>query len=275
MKIDFNRPKRAPASLRIAHKNRISYLCLERGILRVDGHCLLLCQEDSAIEIPGSLVSCLMVEPGVSVTHEAMKLCGENGTLVMWVGEASTRLYGCAHAHQRPDMVVRQALLASDLKSRLVAAGRLYRLMFEEEMPPSYTIEKLRGVEGSRVKKIYEQLAREHGLVWEGRDRAGSVHDCIGFATSCLYALSETVILAAGGHPGIGIIHSGDPRSMVFDLADTVKFRTVVPLAFSIAQAGASNFNMAVRHACRDSFRTTGLFEVLMANLFTIVGEDR
>lgn len=263
-------PFRVPAPVRMAHKNRISYLFLEKGILRVDGHCLLLCQAESAIEIPGSMVSCLMLEPGVSLTHEAMKLCGENGTLVMWVGDGGTRFYGSAHAHQDPARVLHQAMIHSNQLERISAASRLYGLMFEEPMPPSFTIEKLRGLEGSRVKVIYLDLAKKHGVTWQGREEKSQLNTSIGFATSCLYALCEVAILAAGYHPGIGVVHSGNPRSLVFDLADTVKFQSVVPLAFEIAASHPSNLNMAVRHACRDLFARERLFEQLLEHLTTI-----
>lgn len=267
-------PFRIPAPVRMAHKNRVSYLMLEKGILRVDGHCLLLCQADSCMEIPGSLLSCLMLEPGISVTHEAMKLCGENGTLVIWVGEGGTRFYGAAHAQQDPIMVLLQASIHSNQPRRIIAAARLYEIMFDDPMPPSFTIDKLRGIEGARVKKIYLDLASKHGVHWLGRDEKSPLNTCIGFATSCLYALCEVAILAAGYHPGIGVIHSGNPRSLVFDLADTVKFHSVVPLAFEVAASNPSNLNMAIRHACRDLFARDNLFEKLLANLETIFETD-
>ncbi len=272
--MSFDMPFRVPAPVRMAHKNRIPYLFLEKGILRVDGHCLLLCQAESAIEIPGSMVSCLMIEPGVSVTHEAVKLCGENGTLLLWVGEGGTRFYGVAHAHQDCAKILRQAAIHANQRERIAAASRLYGLMFDDPMPPSFTIEKLRGLEGSRVKEIYMNLALKHGMVWQGREEKSNLNTSIGFVTSCLYALCEVAILAAGYHPGIGVVHSGNPRSLVFDLADTVKFKTVVPLAFEIAATSPSNLNMAVRHGCRDLFSRESMFETLLGHLENIFGTD-
>ena len=243
--------------------------------MRVDGHCLLLCRADSAIEIPGSLVSCLMIEPGVSVTHEAVKLCGENNTLIMWVGEGGTRFYGAAHANQDSRKVVTQVGIHVSQSARIAAASRLYGLMFGDVMPPSYTIEKLRGIEGSRVKTIYQELAERHGVDWNGRGDKSDMNTAIGFATSCLYALSEVAILAAGYHPGIGVVHSGNPRSMVFDLADTEKFKSVVPLAFEVSATNPANLNLDIRHACRDLFAKQNTFEKLLTNLVSIFGEDQ
>lgn len=259
--------------LRRMHADRVPYLMLERGVLRVDGHSFLFLQDENAFEIPGSLISCLLLGPGASVSHEAVKLAGENAILMLWVGEGCTRLYAASHYRPNPSRLLHQATVHTDLAQRIQAAQRLYSLMFSEAMPPSYTIEKLRGLEGSRVRSIYEELAKDHGLEWDGRDTRTLVNECIGYATSCLYALSEVAILASGYCSAIGVIHSGDARSMVYDLADTEKFKTVVPLAFKIAKTNPSNPNLSVRHACRDLFGQERLVERLFSNLAHIMGE--
>lgn len=71
-------------------------------------------------------------------------------------------------------------------------------------------------------------------------------------------------MLAAGYAPAIGFLHSGKPLSFVYDVADMFKLETVVPEAFRIAgQAARGRLDLpperAVRLACRDSFRRTGL----------------
>lgn len=264
---------RVAAPIRRMHSDRAPYVLLDKGVLRVDGHALLLAQEDGDIEVPASLVSCLMLGPGLSVTHEAVKLAGENGILLLWVGEGCTRLYAVANAAHKPERVLAQCRVHSDMTLRIQAASRLYTLMFGERMPPSYTIEKLRGIEGARVRSIYLKLAESHGLEWSGRATKSLLNDCIGYATSCLYAACEVAILAAGYSPAIGVVHSGDPRSLVFDLADTIKFSTVVPLAFKIAAGSPANESMAVRHACRDMFMSAHVIERLFGNLEEIFSE--
>lgn len=43
--------------------------------------------------------------------------------------------------------------------------------------------------------------------------------------------------------PAIGVMHSGDSRSLVFDLADTVKFSVVLPVVMKhVAEGGATDF---------------------------------
>lgn len=267
--------KRQPPVVRIAHRSRISYLSLDKGVLRIDGHCLLLQREDGeGLEIPASLVSCIFLEPGVSVTHEAVKLCAEHGTALFWVGEGLTRLYSAAYVGADPQRVLRQCSIHASPPARIEAARRLYGLMFGETAPPSLSIEKLRGIEGAKVRKIYKQIADARNLSWSSKEQAPKeLAAAIGFATSCLYAISEVAILAAGYTACVGVVHSGNSRSLVFDLADTVKFESVVPLAFDVYATGPANINMAVRHACRDLFNEKRLFETLLENLATIMGE--
>ncbi|WP_246047821.1 hypothetical protein [Hankyongella ginsenosidimutans] len=47
--------------------------------------------------------------------------------------------------------------------------------------------------------------------------------------------MTEAAVLAAGYAPAIGFLHSGKPLSFVYDIADIVKFDTVVPVAFQVA----------------------------------------
>lgn len=95
--------------LRRMHADRVPYLMLERGVLRVDGHSFLFLQDENAFEIPGSLISCLLLGPGASVSHEAVKLAGENAILMLWVGEGCTRLYAASHYRPNPSRLLHQA----------------------------------------------------------------------------------------------------------------------------------------------------------------------
>ncbi|MCV5675581.1 subtype I-E CRISPR-associated endonuclease Cas1, partial [Escherichia coli] len=84
---------------------------------------------------------------------------------------------------------------------------------------------------------------------WEKGD---VVNRCISAATSCLYGISEAAVLAAGYAPAIGYIHSGKPLSFVYDIADIIKFDSVVPKAFEIAARHPAESDKEVRLACRD-----------------------
>lgn len=124
-------------------------------------------------------------------------------------------------------------------------------------------------MEGAKVRKIYKDLAAKHGVEWTSRETApAGLRGALGYATATLYGLAEAVILAAGFSPSIGFIHSGDARSLVFNLADTVKFKTVVPTAFETFSSTPADIRSAVRRACRDQFRAQHTIDQLFDNLF-------
>lgn len=261
--------------LEVPVSHRLSWVSIERGRLHADAHSLVLVRDGHSIDIAPAAFAALLLEPGVTVTHEAVRRCAENRVALLWVGEAGTRLYAAASVHADAKRIVGQALIASDLHQGIESARRLYLMMFGEVAPPSYTIEKLRGVEGARVRKIYEQLAIEHGLLWDGRTSGSALQTSISYASNCLYALSEVAIILLGFSPAIGIVHSGDARSFVYDLADTVKFNALVPAVFRWNAEGMDARFQAVRARCRDLFRETSLLDVLIGNAdFLVFGND-
>ena len=143
---------------------------------------------------------------------------------------------------------------------------KMYAMRFQEEPPAKRSIQQLRGIEGVRVRKIYELLAKRYGVEWKHRDYdaknwgSGDIPNrCLSSATACLYGITEAAVLAAGYAPAIGFIHTGKPLSFVYDIADVFKFETVAPVAFKIASEKPTNPEQAVRHACREVFRTTKL----------------
>ncbi len=221
------------------------------------------------MHIPVGAVVCILLEPGARISHAAVKLAATVGTLLIWVGEAGVRLYSAGQpGGARSDKLLYQARLALEETLRLRVVRRMYALRFQEEPPSRRSVDQLRGIEGARVRKMYAMLARQYGITWKGRrydpsdwDRSDPVNKCLSAATSCLYGVCEAAILAAGYAPAIGFLHTGKPQSFVYDIADIVKFETVVPVAFRIAARNPSRPDREVRIACRESFRETRLLQ--------------
>jgi CRISPR-associated protein Cas1 len=254
-------------------KERLSMLFLEKGQLDVlDGAFVLVDKNGVRTHIPVGSVACLMLEPGTRVSHAAVVLAARVGCLLVWVGEAGVRLYAAGQpGGARADRLLYQARLALDDDARLKVVRKMYAIRFGEEAPARRSVDQLRGIEGARVKKMYELLAKRHGVTWKGRNYdhtewgSGDLPNrCLSAATACLYGITEAAVLAAGYAPAIGFIHSGKPLSFVYDIADLFKFDTVVPVAFRVAKSNPAQPEMAVRHACRNSFRETRLLEKII-----------
>lgn len=218
------------------------------------------------------LHACLMLEPGTRVSHRAAALAARVGTLLVWIGEAGVRLYASGQpGGARSDRLLYQAKLALDDQARLQVVRKMYELRFGEKPPEHRSVMQLRGIEGARVRKLYDLLAKRYGVKWKARDYdveewdAGDLPNrCLSSATACLYGIAVAAILAAGYAPAVGFIHTGKPLSFVYDIADLVKFDTVVPVAFKIASQEPAQAERAVRHACRDVFRQTHLLQKII-----------
>jgi CRISP-associated protein Cas1 len=255
-------------------KDREPYIFLEYGSLSADSHAFIFTNKNGCFDIPAAMFSVIFIQPGVSVTHEAIKLAAQHKSLIMWVGEESVRLYavGFCDSSKSASRITKQVLITTNPDLRLKSARTLYSLMFDESAINTFNLDQLRGREGAKVRQIYNSIANSHNIIWESRDKAPKIlQQCLGMATSCLYALCESVIWMSGYHPSIGIVHSGNAHSLAYDLADTLKFKTVIPLAFRLYSAGQlSDPFVQIRHACRDFFKSEKTMEKLFHNLETI-----
>lgn len=271
----------APPPKPIPLKERAALVFVERARLDVkDGAFVAVEADGTRIHIPIGGVACLMLEPGARISHAAIALAARVGTLVVWIGEAGVRLYAAGQpGGARSDKLLWQASLALDPKARLRIVREMYRIRFDEIAPTKRSINQLRGIEGSRVRKTYALLAQQHGVNWKRRHYDPSNWDvsdlpnrCLSAATACIHGLAEAAVLAAGYAPAIGFLHTGKPLSFVYDIADLWKTKTVVPEAFRIAaefQKGRHDMPVerAVRLACRDSFRNTGLLSKIIPKI--------
>lgn len=261
-------------------KDRISVLFVERGQLDVlDGAFVVVDKNGVRTHIPVGSVACLMLEAGTRVSHAAVVLAARVGCLLVWVGEGGVRLYASGQpGGARADRLLYQARLALDDEARLRVVRKMYALRFNEEPPSRRSVEQLRGIEGARVRKMYELLAARNKVEWDGRNydytrwESGDVPNrCLSAATACLYGVTEAAILAAGYAPAVGFIHTGKPQSFVYDIADVFKFETVVPVAFRIAAGSPTDPERAVRIACRDAFRQTRLLHRIIPTIEEIL----
>ena len=257
-------------------KERLSLIFLEKGELDViDGAFVLVDVNGVRTQIPVGGVACLMLEPGTRVSHAAVVLAARVGCLLVWVGEAGVRLYSSGRpGGARSDRLLYQAQLALDEGARLRVVRRMYEIRFGGEVPGDYSVNQLRGMEGARVRRMYENLARRYHVRWTRRKYdasdwgSGDVPNrCLSSATACLYGICEAAVLAAGYSPAIGFIHTGKPLSFVYDIADLVKFETVVPVAFRTASRHPVDPERETRLACRDVFRSTRLLERLIPQI--------
>lgn len=251
-------------------------LFIERGQIDVlDGSFVVVDKTGVRTHIPIGSIACLMLEPGTRVSHRAASLAARVGALLVWVGEAGVRVYASGQpGGARSDRLLYQARLALDETPRLKVVRKMYEIRFGEKPPERRSIQQLRGIEGARVRRMYELQARQYRVKWKRRhykqgdwNAADLPNRCLSAATSCLYGITEAGILAAGYAPAIGFLHTGKPLSFVYDIADLFKFDTVVPMAFRLASRNPSQPEREVRLACRDLFRQKRILKAIIPTI--------
>lgn len=259
--------------------DRWSYLYLQFGELDQTATGLVFRTQSSTTEVPIHQLSLVMLGPGTTVTHAAVKALAGNNCLLAWVGEDAVKFY--AHSTGgtfSAARLIRQAKLASDDAGRLQVARRMSGKRFPGEDVSKTTLEQLRGMEGIRVRKAYSALAAEYGVTWDGRrydqgkwDAANPANRALSAANSCLYGVCHAAIVSAGYSAGLGFIHTGKMLSFVYDIADLYKTALTVPLAFRIAAKDRHELERKVRVACRQAFTDFKLMDKLLPDIAEVL----
>ena len=118
-------------------KDRVSMIFLQYGQIDViDGAFVLIDKTGIRTHIPVGSVACIMLEPGTRVSHAAVRLAAQVGTLLVWVGEAGVRVYASGQpGGARSDKLLYQAKLALDEDLRLKVVRKMFELRFGEPAP--------------------------------------------------------------------------------------------------------------------------------------------
>ena len=208
-------------------KERISILFLSCGRIDVkDGAFVLIDKNGIRTHIPVGSVACLMLEPGTRVSHAAVALASRVGCLLIWVAESGVRLYASGQpGGARADRLLYQAKLALDDTARLKVVRKMYEIRFQEKPPERRSVEQLRGIEGARVRKLYQLMAKQYKVDWKRRNYdhtdwgSGDIPNrCLSSATACLYGICEAAILAAGYAPAWALSTPANPSLLFMTL---------------------------------------------------------
>lgn len=256
-------------------RDGLSYAYFEHCIVEQDGLSVSVFSEKERILLPVAALGVLLLGPGSSITHAAIKTLSENGCLVQWTGEGMQRFYaqGLGETRKGRHLELQAKLWADDHDHEEVVL-RMYRMRFKKRLPPGLTLEQIRGMEGVRVREAYATASRETGVKWEGRNcdrhnwKAGDpINRALSTANACLNAICHTAIVSGGYTPGLGFIHTGTALSFVYDISDLYKAEITIPLAFKVTAENPPNLESAVRAACRDVFNRCGLLGRILPDI--------
>lgn len=257
-------------------KEKYPFVYLERGRLEVDDSSVKWLDSDgNFLRLPIAMLNCLLLGPGTSVTHEAIKVMAAANCNVCWVGEDSLLFYAAGVLPTADTRNFRRQMqLAADDKKAVEVARRMYSRRFPAADLIGKNLKQMMGMEGYRVRQMYEQKADQYQVGWKGRHyepgkfELGDITNRILTATNAaLYGILCSAIHSMGFSPHIGFIHSGSPLPFVYDMADLYKEHLCIDLAFAETLAMAGVYN---KHKVADAFRK----RVVDSDLLTNIGAD-
>lgn len=262
---------------RIPHADRHGLVWLRRGRLTVEDGTLHFVTAGAGDLAPGDYtlpfqsIYCVLLGPGTTVSHDALRLLARHGTSVIATGEDGVRMYAMSLPFGPDDSALarRQARAWADEDQRLDIARRMYAWRLGEVLP-SRSIESLRGIEGARMKEIYRHLANTHGIRWHGRrydrsnpEAADLPNQALNHASTAVEAAALTATAAVGAIPSLGFIHEDSGISFPLDIADLFRHTHTIPIAFSatkqIEQGNDDTVDRIVRRIAGREFQRTKL----------------
>lgn len=269
----FEKP---PIETLASAKDRWTPLYLEHGRLEVDDASVKWISAKSLVcRIPVATVSSLILGPGTTLTHAAIKVCADCNTPVFWMGEDGMRFYSYGIQPNHDNSMARlHAEAWADKKRREEIARSMFRFRFEDVEVKSATIQQLRGMEGRRVKFTYERLGLEHGVTWKGRDYnaqkwdlADGINKALSAANASLYALTSAVCLGMGFIPQLGFVHDGGTLPFIYDVADLYKHETSWPAAFKAIRQDPKDDGTLARLFLKELVEQTRLLQRMPRDL--------
>jgi len=242
-------------------RDRYPFLYLEHGRLEIDDSSVKWISADREVfRLPAATISTLLLGPGTSITHEAVKVLATLNTTVCWVGEDSLNFYAVGQTPTATTYNLKKQLaLAGNPDKSLGVARKMYQRRFPETDLKGKTLKEMMAMEGCRVQEYYAALAQKYFVAWGGRsfqpgkfELSDVTNQLITSANAALYALVLSMVYSLGLSPRVGFIHSGSPLPFVYDVADLYKAELVFDLAFSLTVKMGRDYN---RHLAIEEFR--------------------
>lgn len=225
-------------------EDRLSFLYLEyaRIVQRSHGVVALQSTEEdgpiiSEIQLPVAGIAVLSLGPGTSITAAALTSCARSGCVVQIAsggGYPSHSTISSLSSSSR--WAIAQAVASINNTEAKKVAKKFYSKQFGIESFDG-SITQMRGIEGSIIRKLYANEARRKGLKHWKRDTwsKDSVNLSLNVGNGLLYGLAASLTGALSMSESLGIIHRGNNRAFLFDLADLYKPSVTIPIAFQLA----------------------------------------
>jgi len=115
-------------------KDKYPFLYLERGRLEIDDSSIKwIDSENNVVPLPVASLNALLLGPGTTITHDAVKTATTANCSVCWVGEDSLLFYAAGFLSTADTRnLKRQIELSADAKKSVEVARRLFARRFPD-----------------------------------------------------------------------------------------------------------------------------------------------
>ncbi len=254
-------------------KDKYPFLYLERGRLEIDDSSIKWIDADAnVVPLPVATLNALLLGPGTTVTHDAIKTATAANCAVCWVGEDSLLFYAAGFLPTADTRNLKtQITLSSDPAASVGVARRMFARRFPDAELTGKSIKEMMGMEGRRVRTIYQSKAEEYQVGWKGRyfkpgkfEFSDITNQVMTASNAALYGILCSAVHGMGYSPHIGFIHSGSPLPFVYDLADLYKEHLTIDLAFALTRDMAGRYD---KYKVSSEFRQRVIEMDLLARL--------
>lgn len=254
-------------------KDKYPFIYLERGRLEIDDSSVKWIDSDAnVVPLPIATLNAILLGPGTTVTHDAIKTATAANCAVCWVGEDSLLFYAAGFLPTADTRNLRQQIeLSAHPEKSIEVARRMFMRRFPDAELSGKNLKEMMGMEGHRVRSLYQSKAEEYQVGWKGRqfvpgkfETSDLTNQILTACNSALYGILCSSIHAMGYSPHIGFIHSGSPLPFVYDMADLYKEHLCIDLAFYLTREMAGRYN---KYKVSDSFRQRVIDSDLLARL--------
>jgi len=257
-------------------KDKYPFVYLERGRLEIDDSSIKwIDASNNVVPLPVATLNALLLGPGTTITHDAVRTAAAANCAVCWVGEDSLLFYAAGFLPTADTRnLKRQIELAADPKKSLEVARRMFARRFPDAELKDKTLQEMMGMEGNRVRALYQAKAEQYQVGWKGRsftpgkfESSDLTNQILTSANAALYGILCSAVHSMGYSPHVGFIHSGSPLPFVYDLADLYKADLCIDLAFFLTRDLAGRYD---KHKVAAAFRK----RVIEMDLLEKIGDD-
>ncbi|SFB96845.1 CRISP-associated protein Cas1 [Marinospirillum celere] len=233
-------------------KDKYPFLYLERGRLEIDDSSIKWIDcDNNVVPLPVATLNALLLGPGTTITHDAVKTATAANCSVCWVGEDSLLFYAAGFLPTADTRNLKQQIeLAADPEKSVEVAKRMFARRFPNAQLDGKSLKEMMGMEGHRVRALYKEKAEKYQVGWKGRkfvpgkfETSDITNRILTSSNAALYGILCSGVHSMGYSPHIGFIHSGSPLPFIYDLADLYKEHLCIDLAFMLTRDLAGRYN--------------------------------